>query len=198
MSRIYFMAAFVFLAATVLCFKANVPNRNAINEAMEKKGLLTPERMWPHYNADYLNNFIKTANQEQALGVRAMALYVRPTLFWIDVGFAICCAAFAALFWLGIANLLPNHLPVVKHLMAFLIAMSVVYGITDVAEDLWLVKLFSQNHKVTNVEGFAACALTETKIVTISLSVVGGLLFKVLDAALSKATPGDQPPTKGS
>ncbi|WP_426424139.1 hypothetical protein [Bradyrhizobium genosp. A] len=198
MSRIYLIAACICLVATILCFKANEPNRNAINAAMVKKGLLTPERMWPYYDADYLNEFIKTANQEQALGVSAMALYIRPTLLWIDVGFAIFCASFAALFWLGIANVLPNHLPVVNHLMAFLIAMSVVYGITDVAEDLWLVKLFSQDHQVTKIEGFAACALTETKIVTISVSVVGGLLFKALDATFSKPTAGDQMPAKGS
>jgi hypothetical protein len=180
MRYLYFVSFVVFLVATTLCFKTNEPNRAAINAAVGHDGLLTPERKIPYYDAAYLNDFIEKANIRRALGMSALELYKRPTLLWIDVGFAICCAAFAALFWLGVGTLL-NHHPASKHLMAFLIAMSLIYGVVDVAEDLWLVKLFSQDHKETAVEGGIACALTQTKIATISLSIVGGLLFKILD-----------------
>jgi hypothetical protein len=183
----YFMASLGCLLATTWCFRVNQPYRRAIDASLAADGeMQVPERMWPFYNADYLNAFIAKASEQQTdFGKTALALYVRPTLIWNDIGFAVFCAAFAMLFWLGLLKAMPDY-PLIKCLMAFLVAMSAIYGVADIAEDLWLVGLFSKSGEVTKFEGEIACALTQTKIVTISLSIAGGLLFKVLDSALSK------------
>jgi hypothetical protein len=67
-----------------------------------------PERVWPFYDAAYLNDFISVAAAKRtSLGKSVLELYIRPTLFWIDVGFAIFCAAFAALFWMAVLAVAP-------------------------------------------------------------------------------------------
>jgi hypothetical protein len=58
--------------------------------------------------------------------------------------------------------------------------MSVLYGVFDVAEDLWLARLFIRRSNVAQYEGVIACALTDLKIVTICQSVLGAALFKFL------------------
>jgi hypothetical protein len=136
--------------------------------------------MWPSYDAAYLNRFVSAAAAQPASpGKNALELYIHPTLLWIDVGFAVFCAGFAALFWLGLLKVLTDY-PLIKHPMAFFISMSLLYGGADVAEDLWLARLFTKGGKVTKAEGWIACALTETKLVTLTLSGAGGLLFEVL------------------
>src|SRR2546422_2395967 len=92
------VASAICLIAAAGCFGANQRYRGAIDTALGG-AMNVPERVWPFYNAAYLNTFISTAKKQATpLGVNALALYVRPTLLWIDVGFAIFCASFAALF----------------------------------------------------------------------------------------------------
>jgi hypothetical protein len=55
---------------------------------------------------------------------------------------------------------------------------------------LWLVRLFSKGAEVTKPEGAVACVLTQTKLLTISLSLIGGLLFLVLGRIFAKAREG--------
>lgn len=186
MAVVYCVAAIACLFAATWCYRINVPNRQAINAVAAEQGLLTPERMWPSYDANYLNAFIaKVRSRQTADGKNSLERYTHPTLLWIDVGFAVFCGAFAALFWLTFLEVLPDY-RFVKSALLFLIAMSVMYGVIDVGEDLWLARLFSRDAQVSKFDGFIACALTETKIVTISLSVVGGALFKVLDVSFSR------------
>jgi hypothetical protein len=72
----------------------------------------------------------------------------------------------------------------------FFILMAILYGVSDVAEDLWLARLFLRRGNVAKYEGVIACALTDTKIVTISLSVIGVALFELLGKVYgSKRTP---------
>ena len=183
---VYGVAALACLFATIWCYRANVPNRQAINAVAAQDGMLTPERKFPYYDANYLNTFIaKTRSRQIADGQNALELYISPTLLWIDVGFAVFCGAFAALFWLALLEILPDF-RLVKSTLLFFVTMSVMYGVIDVAEDLWLARLFSRNAQVSKFDGFVACALTETKMVTISLSVVGAALFKALDLSFSR------------
>ena len=139
-----------------------------------------PERVKPYYDAAYLNKFISIADvQRTALGKSALELYIRPTLLWIDIAFAVLYAAFLAFFWLGVSTLLAGH-PVLEPVSKFFLTMSVVYGIADVAEDFWLVRLFLRGAKTTKSEGALACLLTQTKLLSMSLTLVGGLLFLAL------------------
>ncbi|MFB9261773.1 hypothetical protein ACFFWD_01075 [Bradyrhizobium erythrophlei] len=120
-------------------------------------------------------------------GKSALDLYIRPTLLWIDVGFAISCAAFVALFRLALLTVLPSYRWLV-YVMQFFIIMAVLYGVSDVAEDLWLARLFLRRGEVAKYEAIIACALTDTKIVTISLSLLGLGLFVFLGRIFASST----------
>jgi len=185
----YFAISIVCLVLAAVCFKMNQPNRGAIDLSLAHASddpLNVPERMMPYYDSAYLNKFILVADaQPTSFGKSALQLYIRPTLLWIDIGFAVFCAAFATFFWLGLLNVLPESLWV-RRLMLFFITMSLLYGVADVAEDLWLVRLFTRGGEVSKSEGYIACALTETKLATISLSVAGGLLFEILQVTFPR------------
>jgi hypothetical protein len=162
------------------CFIANQKFRAEIDRALalaaDGKFVPVPERRWS-YDADYLNSFVSLAAKGNTnFGKSALALYIRPTLLWIDVCFAIFYASFAVLFWLGVLMRL-LHCPLIESLSVFCLVMAGLYGIADVAEDLWLVKLFSQTGRVSGAQGAIACKLTRTKIVTISLRPLAVCFF---------------------
>jgi hypothetical protein len=174
-----FAGSSVALVAAAWCFKANQAYRGAIDDALGAT-LNVPERVYPFYGAAYLNRFISTAARRPTVFDRsALALYIRPTLLWIDVGFAIFCAGFSALFWWALTRLFSDHHSLELFLRFFLV-MSVVYGVADVSEDLWLARLFSRGSKITAPEGAIACFLTQTKLLSFVLSIVGAMLFALL------------------
>jgi hypothetical protein len=132
-----FVISTVCLVLAAACFRMNQPNRAAIDVSLSHvsgEKLYVPERMWPFYDAAYLNRFVSAAAAQPASsGKDGLELYIHPTLLWIDVGFAVFCAGFAALFWLGLLKVLPDY-PLINYLMAFFISMSLLYGGADVAE----------------------------------------------------------------
>jgi hypothetical protein len=190
---VYFLISAVFLIVAVGRFVANQPYRGAIDAALavaQDRPIDVPERMKPYYDAAYLNRFISIAKKQGTTsGKSALELYIRPTLLWIDIWFAVSYALFLAFFWLGFLTLLAEY-PVLASVAKFCAIMAIAYGIADVAEDLWLVRLFSRGTEVTKPEGALACVLTETKLLTISLTGVGGLLFLALGKIFAKAGGG--------
>ncbi len=158
-----FVASAICLIAAAACFRANQRYRGAIDTSLGG-AMNVPERIWPLYDAAYLNMFISPASKQSTpLGMNALALYVRPTFLWIDVGFAIFCASFAELFWFGWLRLLRDY-PAAELPLQFLLVMAVLYGLADVAEDLWLARLFLKRAEATKGEGDVAFALTQTKL----------------------------------
>jgi hypothetical protein len=90
---VVFAASVVSLVIAAGCFRANQRYRGVIDKALNGE-IDVPERVLPYYNASYLNRFIGIAEPRATdLGKNVLDLYVRPTLLWIDVGFAILCAA---------------------------------------------------------------------------------------------------------
>jgi hypothetical protein len=143
----YYGALITSLVVCVATFVTNQKYRKSIDRCLatvqSPVPLKVPERL-KRYDADYLNSFKQAASQlSTPYGKRALELYVRPTLLWIDVGFAISLAAFVALIWLGILNSFPQA-SIVLGVAKFCLAMAVGYGMADVAEDVWLAKLLSQ------------------------------------------------------
>ena len=188
-----FVISAVSLIGAVRRFVANQVYRGAIDAALagaQGGPIDVPERVKPYYDAAYLNKFISIAeNQRTTLGKSALELYIRPTLLWIDIGFAVFYAAFLAFFWLGVSTLLAGH-HVLEPVSKFFLTMSVVYGVADVAEDFWLVRLFLRGAKTTKPEGALACLLTQTKLLASSLTLVGGLLFLALGKIFAKRRAG--------
>ena len=181
----YCGALVLSFAASLACFLSNRKYRGSVDAALAAAGhrppLEVPERM-KSYDLAYLNVFkAAAARQPTRLGKTVLQLYIRPTLLWIDVGFAISFSCFIALLWAGVPMLLPT-LPYVAPVSQFCIAMALAYGVADVAEDLWLSKLLSQTSTLTNTEAEVACRLTQLKLLTISLSLAGGLIFMLLSS----------------
>src|SRR5882757_2248563 len=95
-----FIASAICAIAAASCFKANQRYRGAIDVSLDG-AMNVPEWVWPFYDAAYLNDFISVAPAKRtSLGKSVLGLYIPPTLLWIDVGFAIFCAAFAAFLWI--------------------------------------------------------------------------------------------------
>jgi hypothetical protein len=187
------MISAVCLIVAARCFVANQVYRGVIDAALavaQDGPIDVPERVKPYYDAAYLNKFISIAkNQRTTSGKSALELYIHPTLLWIDIGFAVFYAAFLAFFWLGALTLLAGY-PILAFASKFCLAMAIAYGIADVAGDLWLVRLFSRGTEVAKPEGALACLLTETKLLTISLTLVRGLLFLAMGKIFAKARGG--------
>jgi hypothetical protein len=185
MTLLYFAASVIGLMAAAWCYRANAPYRGMIEKALGP-GLMVPERVSPVYGAEYLNNFIRVAGGTPTpLGKSVLDLYIQPVLLWIDIGFAIFCAGFSALFWLAMLQLSLGY-AWLDEAFRFFLTMALLYGLADVAEDLWLVRLFSKKSPVNSLEGLIACVLTQAKLLTIILSVVGGLVFQVLSMIFPK------------
>ncbi len=185
LALLYFVASALGLIGAVLCYRANARYRGMIEDCLGP-GMKVPERVFPFYDAAYLNSFIRTANGIPApSGKSVLSLYIQPVLLWIDVGFAVFCAGFAAFFWLGLLELHFNY-GWLESAVRFFLLMAVLYGFADVVEDLWLARLFSKRGPVNRQEGMIACVLTQTKLLTIVLSIVGGLFFLVLSRIFSK------------
>jgi hypothetical protein len=121
------------------------------------------------------------AAQDVQPGISALHLYVRPTLLWNDVVFAVALSSFTALMWLTVAVSIDGH-PFVKTLTLFFAVMGVGYGFADVAEDICLARFLSQSAPLTDRQAMLACRLTQLKLVTIVLSVLGAATFFILSA----------------
>jgi hypothetical protein len=96
-----FLASAAFLMAAAACFVTNQKYRGEIDRALAAasggEALKVPERKLPSYDARYLEEFIAVAAQQNtSFGRSALDVYMRPTLLWIDVGFAVFYAAFVA------------------------------------------------------------------------------------------------------
>jgi hypothetical protein len=178
------------LTASASCFRANQKYRRAIDDALAPPGtvpMLVPERRLS-YDAGYLDEFKRMAGLRQtSFGKDALGLYLRPVLLWIDVGFAISLSLALVLFW----YLLPWLLPGVRYIAAastFCLFMGLAYGVTDVAEDLWLARVLGKTSKTRKGEAIVACTLTRLKLATICLSLAGGLVFALYSFAFGRAS----------
>jgi hypothetical protein len=183
-AAIAFLVCAVSLICGAWCFKANQRYRGAVNSSLRNELDIPESRFW--YDSDYLNKFIALAGTRSTpFGKTALQLYVAPCLLWLDVGFAVGCAPFAALFWVGFLLLFPDNQTLFGIFM-FFIWMAVAYGVVDVLEDLLLARLLTRGSEVGRREGRLASAVTKIKMVTITLSLVGGVAFFVFGKIFPK------------
>lgn len=179
----YYAALTVSFLLCIGAFARNQKYRNAIDHSLATvEGAVPfkiPERL-KFYDAGYLNSFKEAAaGLSTPYGNSALELYVRPTLLWLDVCFAISLSALAALIWWGILQWFPQF-SFIAGAAKFCLTMAVLYGVADVAEDIWLAKLLSRQGPVSGGAGWLACKLTQLKLITIVLSLIGGAVFVLL------------------
>ena len=189
--------------ATAIIFLINAGNRDSIDEAMkmaangtssigmfeycsaanrqpvEKRALVVPERLWC-CDSGYLDQFRKIASEHKTeLGNTALQRYLRPTLVWNDVAFAVTLAIFTAMAAVGIAPYLPGQ-PWTGYMMLVLACSGLIYGIADLAEDWKLLAILEKGAPVDPADATEANTLTRIKLVTITLSIIGGAMFLLL------------------
>lgn len=182
--------------------------RAATVRSQASAALDPPERRWT-YDQNYLIAFIEDArSQEIADGRSALDIYAGPILAW-DIWFAVAFAIFIASAGLLAADWLVAW-PWTARACLILACMGVLYGVADVAEDLTLRKIFRhaeeldakrREHRPRQAateeaaakeaalmdavtadaaQTDAANALTRLKMVTITASLIGMLVFELI------------------
>jgi hypothetical protein len=168
------------------------------DQVLRKKSLVVPERLWT-YDRDYLKDFAVAMNRAPAGDATALDLYVGVTLHW-DIVFAAALGLFITLCAFDAATL-----PLFSNWWAywvflFFACMGAVYGAADVAEDLKLASILkdwqcaveeaklqptADGHPaavdIDGGEAAAANALTRIKLVAIFFSLLGVVVFFILN-----------------
>jgi hypothetical protein len=138
-----------------------------------RKVAVAPERLWT-YDENYLEHFRGAAGN-------ALPTYTNFVLRW-DILFAFFLASFIVLFWLAVGSLSPG----LSRLAIFCECMGILYGFADIAEDLKLISILDDPYLADHPDAIdpanaaAANTLTRIKIVSLSLSLVGLLVFAVV------------------
>jgi hypothetical protein len=167
----------VGLVIAAVAFVTNQPHRDRIDAILCPDS--TPERSPGGYKAEHVQRVIERLGNAPAVDQKTpLGLYVSPVLYWNDIVFAVALAVFSASLWLWVLlQFEPSG--VMRGLVIAFMICAVLYGVTDVAEDMTLARLFTQQTVSTN-EARVASALTQAKFGTIVLSVTGALAFLVL------------------
>jgi hypothetical protein len=185
----------------------NLARSDAMN-MLEQKYLAIPERLWT-YDGFYLERFAKEAHAARLLrGGTALDCYMGSTMN-SDVVFAAALGLFVAFFQFDVATVLMPRYPLISSVLMFCACMGAVYGAADVAEDLKLMSILKDWHgagaegatghiHIDVGEAAAANALTRIKIVTICLSILGGVVFLILSgiADIIYRRPHDPTPSR--
>jgi hypothetical protein len=66
--------------------------------------------------------------------------------------------------------------------------MGLLYGLADIAEDAWLARLLMRHRPISSSDALLARSLTQMKLLTIVLSLMGGATFAILSAISRQLT----------
>jgi hypothetical protein len=180
--------SFIGLVVAGIAYVTNQPYRDRVNAPLEPAQLEIPERMMCGYDASKLQRVIETLRSAPAVDGRTpLDLYVRPVLYWNDIVFAVALTVFSATLWLWVLlQFEPSGLA--RWFVIIFMIGAVMYGVTDVAEDLMLARLFTRQ-TVSDGEARVASALTQIKIVANGVSITAAVVF----FALGWLTPHEAP-----
>lgn len=170
--------SFIGLVVAGIAFVTNQPYRDRTNAHLAP-GLDIPERMMRGYDAPKLQQVIETLRSAPSVDGRTpLDVYIRPVLYWNDIVFAVALAVFSASLWLWVL-LQFEPAGFARWLVIIFTVSAVLYGVTDVAEDWMLARLFTRQ-SVSDGEARVASALTQAKIVTNGVSITAAVVFLVL------------------
>jgi hypothetical protein len=158
--------------------------------AQRNSGPPIPERLFS-YDALEIKRFADVARRF-AIGHRnALAFYRDVILRRSDIGFAIALASTTAFICFKLA-VWPMPFALMNWIAVPLGSMAILYGIADVAEDLKLASILDHPDQIDRAEAAATNMLTRIKIISLSLSVVGVVIFlviQVFERLAQKALP---------
>lgn len=113
-----------------------------------------------------------------SFGDTALRRYIRPVLIWNDIAFAILTGLFAALVDIAISIGVQN--PSVQLIFMMLAISGLVYGVVDVMEDVVLARTLRTSSAISANQAAGARALTRLKMLTLTISLSGLVLFIAL------------------
>lgn len=173
----------------ILVSALNIQGRVAVERSLgwsTDEQVRFPEKVWT-YDADGLRAFVRAAGGAEG---EALGIYVGRVLTGTDIAFAIGLAATTAYLWYWIATVqpapgLPARLQALLRstrrwriwLAVPLGALAIVYGVSDVAEDLTLARLLRDPDRIDPAAAATANLLTRIKMASLGGSVVGYALF---------------------
>jgi hypothetical protein len=150
-----------------------------------------PERCWS-YDIAYLTNFVLHADRVNVAGQHSLDFYIGRILRKSDLAYAVALTASAVWIWLSIVwsdtpwrwlpffSLFETLWPYLQWCAFPAGAMSILYGVADICEDLKLAAILTHSDKLDRADVAAANMLTRIKIVALILSIVGLALFGLL------------------
>jgi hypothetical protein len=200
---LYWFIAAGFFVATVVTFFANVKSRRALGETLEREGrksigifalsrgdvsktldgcnLVAPEKLWT-YDEEYVERFVRATAYAQASGriESPLVLYVTFSLRRWDLWFAIALMICTAMIDFGWSCALLVAHPTASRIVLLAACMGILYGVSDIAEDLKLAGILDDPGQIDAGEVAAANFLTRMKLVTLVLSGAGVAIFGIL------------------
>jgi hypothetical protein len=126
----------------------------------------------------------KSADRPTSLGQPALQLY-RERVLILDIGFAVALSLFCLAFWRLVAQQAPS--PFTTWLSIIGGTAGLLYGFTDVCEDVVLRALLERGRPISNFESTFASVVTRLKIIAICVSVVGAIVFVLMGYAFKAA-----------
>jgi hypothetical protein len=170
----YWIVFLIFASAVNIRFRVDV--EESLGWPSEAAVRL-PEKQW-NYEAQGLRDFVRDVG---GAGSAPLGKYMK-VLRFSDIWFAAALAGTTAYLWYWIATLEPPTLlqwayPYLAWLAPPLGAMALIYGISDVAEDLKLAHILNDGDRIDPAEAAAANMLTRIKIASLCASVIGLGLF---------------------
>jgi hypothetical protein len=179
MSTVHFILSdwriILFVGLVVVSFAWNAINRvwlEVVWNASGNRNTPIPEKRWT-YNAHDLDTFARVADSLGMLG-----FYVNVVLWRSDICFAIALAAITAFTWYQIAVTLMDYW--FNWAALLLGGIAILYGIADVAEDMKLARILGHPQSIDADDVAATNVLTRIKMITLTLSVIGILIFLVV------------------
>lgn len=151
----------------------------------------TPERCWS-YDIAHLTNFVLHAGRVNIAGRNSLDFYIGFILRGSDLAYATALTASTIWIWLSVVwsdtpwawlpffSLFETLWPYLQWFAFPAGAMSILYGVADVCEDLKLAAILTHSGKLDRADVAAANMLTRIKIVALALSVAGLALFGLL------------------
>jgi hypothetical protein len=167
-------------AASIVNIRARLQVLQALNWPTQKQ-VPFPEPRW-NYEVGGLREFVDAVRRREP---GALEFYVEKVLGVSDRWFAVMLAGFTASLWLCVALLPPPGwlewaYPWLAWLAAPLGAMAILYGISDLAEDIKLVAILRHPGRIDPAEAAAANMLTRIKQASLGASLLGAAVFGVI------------------
>jgi hypothetical protein len=175
---LFVVSALASLALLLVFLLRNLPLRRSLKNALGRNGPRPPEYVVGWYGVAELDAFIAAARTEVIGGRPALDVYRRPILIWNDIWFAVGLAGVLTFANLAIVPLMPLHLS--GRCLAIICAvMGILYGASDILEDVQLERIFRSGAKVTVWDAFWASFWSQSKFAALFMAFPATIVLLV-------------------